>query len=79
MSLHPHNLLLVKWDTSGIAVYFFPRDSVPADISENAPQPNSWGRALARWPASSCAPFKFFRDHTAIFDTTVWCAVLSDV
>jgi hypothetical protein len=77
MPLHPHNLL-VKWDTSGVAVYFFPRGSVPADISANAPQPNSWGRALARWPASSCPPFKFFYGHFAIFDITLWCAVLSD-
>jgi len=61
----------MKWVTSGVAVYFFPRGSVPADISANAPQPNSWGPALARWPASSCAPFKFFYDHTAIFDTTL--------
>jgi hypothetical protein len=77
MLLDPYVLLLVKWDTSGVAVYFFPRGSLPADISENAPLPNSWGPALAHWPASSCAPFKFFSDHTVIFDTTLWCAVLS--
>ena len=77
MSLHPHNLLfLVKWDTTGVAVYFFPRGSVPADISAGAPEPDSWGHALARWPAASCAPFKFFNDHNAIFDTTLWCAIL---
>ena len=69
---------LVKWDTNGVAVYFFPRGSVPADISAGAPEPDSWGPALARWPASSCAPFKFFNDHTAIFDTTLWYAMLSD-
>lgn len=72
------SLHLVKWDTSGVAVYFFPRGSVPADISANAPQPNSWGRPLARWAASSCPPFKFFYGHSAIFDVTTWCAVLSD-
>ena len=78
MPLHPDNLSLVKWDTTGVAVYFFSRGSVPADISAGAPEPDTWGHALARWPASSCAPFKFFNDHTAIFDTTLWCVILSD-
>ena len=69
---------LVKWDTTGIAVYFFPRGSVPADITAGAPQPDSWGLAQAQWPASSCAPFKFFNNHQAIIDTTLWCGMLSD-
>ena len=72
------SLSLVKWDTTGIAVYFFPRGSVPADISAGAPQPDSWGLALARWPAASCAPFQFFNNHQAIFDTTLWCIMLFD-
>jgi len=51
--------------------FFFPRGSVPADISAGTPQPDSWGLAQARWPAASCAPFKFFNNHQAIFDTTL--------
>lgn len=78
MPLHSYNLFLVKWDTTGIAVYFFSRGSVPADISADAPEPDSWGYALARWPASSCAPFEFFNNHTIIFDTTLWCVMFSD-
>jgi len=61
----------MKWDTTGIAVYFFSRGSVPADISAGTPQPDSWGLAQARWPAASCAPFQFFNNHQAIFDTTL--------
>lgn len=62
----------MQWDTSGIAVFFFPRGSIPADIEAEAPQPSTWGLALARWPAIDCDPFKFFYDHVAIFDTTLW-------
>jgi len=72
----------MKWDTTGIAVYFFPRGSIPADISDGAPQPDSWGLAQAQWPASSCAPFKFFNNHHAIFDTTLcgdWAGAVWDV
>lgn len=62
----------VKWDSTGIAVYFFPRGSEPADIAVGVPQPDTWGAAQARWPAASCDPFKFFNSQQAIFDTTLW-------
>ncbi|KAJ3513119.1 hypothetical protein NLJ89_g3130 [Agrocybe chaxingu] len=61
----------MKWDSTGIAVYFFPRGSVPADITAEVPQPDTWGAAQARWPAASCDPFKYFNNHHAIFDTTL--------
>ncbi|KAF9787022.1 glycoside hydrolase family 16 protein [Thelephora terrestris] len=61
----------MQWDTSGIAVFFFPRSSIPADIQAQAPQPSTWGLAMARWPAIDCDPFKFFYQHVAIFDTTL--------
>jgi len=61
----------MQWDTSGISVFFFPRGSIPADITAEAPQPSTWGPAMARWPAIACDPFKFFYDHVAIFDTTL--------
>jgi hypothetical protein len=71
----PLILLLVKWDTSGIAVYFFPANSIPSDITAEAPQPDSWGAAQARWPATSCDPTTFFVNHSAIFDTTLWYVI----
>jgi len=61
----------MQWDSSGIQVFFFPRGSEPSDITNGAPQPNNWGQPMAKWPASSCDPFKFFSDHSAIFDTTL--------
>jgi len=61
----------MQWDTTGVAVYFFPRGSVPADITAGLPQPDGWGAAQARWPAASCNPFEFFTNHSAIFDTTL--------
>ncbi|KIM47928.1 glycoside hydrolase family 16 protein [Hebeloma cylindrosporum] len=61
----------MKWDSTGVAVYFFPRGTEPADIAAGVPQPDTWGAAQARWPAASCDPFKFFNNHHAIFDTTL--------
>lgn len=62
----------VQWDDSGVAVYFFPRDSVPSDIDAGSPNPDGWGAPMARWPAASCSPFEFFNSHSVIFDTTLW-------
>lgn len=61
----------MQWDNSGIAVYFFPRGSIPADIPAGTPVPSSWGLAQARWPATTCNPFQFFYNNVAIFDTTL--------
>ncbi|KAI0271656.1 glycoside hydrolase family 16 protein [Gloeopeniophorella convolvens] len=62
----------MRWDDDdGIAVWFFPRSSIPADITARAPQPDSWGTPSAAWPASGCNPAQFFQDHSAIFDTTL--------
>jgi hypothetical protein len=68
-----NKLCTVQWDSSGISVFFFPRGTEPSDIAAEAPNPGNWGRAQARWPASSCDPFKFFYSQNAIFDTTLWC------
>ena len=63
---------IVQWDNSGIAVYFFPRGSIPSDISAGSPNPSGWGTPMARWPATSCNPSQFFKQHSVIFDTTLW-------
>ncbi|CAL1696723.1 unnamed protein product [Somion occarium] len=61
----------MQWDNNGISVFFFPRNSIPSDVSSGKPQPNNWGQPMAHWPASGCDPFKFFYTHSAIFDTTL--------
>jgi hypothetical protein len=61
----------MKWDTTGISVYFFPRSSVPADITAGNPMPANWGTPVANWPASNCDPSTYFQSHSAIFDTTL--------
>lgn len=61
----------VQWDSDGVAIFFFPRGSVPADITAGAPQPTLWGLPQARFPASGCNPSQFFNNHHLIFDTTL--------
>jgi hypothetical protein len=61
----------VRWDKSGIAIWFFTRNSIPSDITAGAPVDANWGTPSAYWPAQGCNPFQFFQNHVAIFDTTL--------
>jgi hypothetical protein len=65
----------MKWDASGVGIYFWPTGKAPSDVGTDYIQPNSWGTPQAFWPASSCDPYKFFSSHSAIFDTTLWYGI----
>ncbi|KAF9040367.1 glycoside hydrolase family 16 protein [Hymenopellis radicata] len=61
----------LKWDDTGISVYFWATGSVPADVTAETPVPATWGEPMANWPSSGCNPSKYFYDNTFIFDTTL--------
>ena len=61
------------WDKdSQIRTYYFPRNEVPRDLLDRAPNPDSWGLPYSRYligPQSDCSS-SHFRDHQIVFDTT---------
>ncbi|KAI6045022.1 glycoside hydrolase family 16 protein [Pisolithus marmoratus] len=59
------------WQDSGIQVYFFPRGSIPSDITAGAPQPQTWSTPMANWPSTDCDMASHFYNHSVIFDTTL--------
>lgn len=61
----------MEWTNDGIKVFFFPRSSIPSDITAGAPLPDTWGKPMASWPASTCNATQFFYNNNAIFDTTL--------
>ncbi|KZT58392.1 glycoside hydrolase family 16 protein, partial [Calocera cornea HHB12733] len=61
----------MKWDSSGIAVYFWSRANVPSDITSSTPDPSGWPEPIGAWPASQCNPYEYFYNNVAIFDTTL--------
>ena len=61
----------LNWNSSGLYFYFFPRSSVPSDLSGSSPDPDNWGTPTGFYPTSSCDTSKFVKDQTLILDITV--------
>jgi hypothetical protein len=61
---------LVVWQKTGIAAYWFPRSKIPQDITNDQPDPSTWGTPVANFPSDNCDPYQYFYDHFNIFDTT---------
>lgn len=60
----------MEWTSSAIKVFFFPRQSIPSDITSGKPDPTSWGLPVALFQGSGCDIDSHFKHHQIIFDTT---------
>jgi hypothetical protein len=60
----------LDWTSSAISIYFFPRNSIPADITSGNPNPSSWGLPSAKFSGGGCNIDDHFKNHNIIFDTT---------
>ena len=60
----------MQWETSGIYVWFFPRNAIPADITSGSPNPAGWGQPTASFGGSGCNVDAYFMNHNIVFDTT---------
>jgi len=60
-----------KVDSTGIAVWFFPRSNIPADIQAGTPNPATWDTPVAFLSSSSCDIASHFYNQSIIFDITL--------
>ncbi|KAI1790516.1 concanavalin A-like lectin/glucanase domain-containing protein [Ganoderma leucocontextum] len=62
-----------QFDVSGIFVWFWSRNSIPADISNSSTSvdPSTWGTPSASWPASTCNVTNFFTPQQLVLDITL--------
>ncbi|KAJ4372176.1 hypothetical protein N0V83_003949 [Neocucurbitaria cava] len=58
-----------QWAADAISVFFFPRDSIPADVLGESPDPSNWGLPSAKF-TGACDIENTFKEQTIVFDTT---------
>ncbi|KAK5173235.1 hypothetical protein LTR16_011618, partial [Cryomyces antarcticus] len=58
-----------EWTGTFISVYFFPRGSIPADITNGNPVPSGWGKPVAQFQGNCDIASKFVNQQI-VFDTT---------
>lgn len=61
----------MEWRTAGIRVWFFDRDSIPSDLTEDvsnttAPDPSTWSTPLADFPSTNCDISSHFKNQSII-------------
>ena len=61
----------MQWESSGIYIWFFPRNAIPADITARRPVTGNWGTPLVAFNGGSgCNIDNHFRNQNLVFDTT---------
>jgi hypothetical protein len=60
----------MQWTSTGIKMWFFPRDSIPYNMYGNNPDPTLWGMPSASFAGSGCDFTKHFVNHKLVIDTT---------
>ncbi|XP_044722013.1 glycosyl hydrolases family 16 domain-containing protein [Hirsutella rhossiliensis] len=58
----------VDWTSKAIKVWFFPRQSIPADIASGRPAPPTWGLPLASF-SGACNIDSYVQNQTLIMNT----------
>ncbi|ESZ91567.1 putative endo-1,3(4)-beta-glucanase [Sclerotinia borealis F-4128] len=61
----------MQWESSGIYVWFWPRGSIPADITAGKPVTGNWGLPVVAFNGGgTCNVDAFFANQNIVFDTT---------
>jgi hypothetical protein len=70
-NFHTDQITAMQWESSGVYVWFFPRGSIPSDITDGAPVTGNWGLPIVAFNGgSSCNIDSFFANENIVFDTT---------
>ncbi|KAL8778360.1 MAG: hypothetical protein Q9213_007448 [Squamulea squamosa] len=61
----------MEWTSGSINIWFFPRNSIPGDVSSANPNPSAWGAATASFVGGdNCNIDQHFMNNNIVFDTT---------
>jgi hypothetical protein len=59
-----------EWTDVAISIWFFPRESIPSDITSSTPNPSSWGLPAAKFGAP-CDIDQSFHDQRIVINTAL--------
>lgn len=59
-------VMALEWRDQGLRMWQFARDAIPADITNKAPTPNTWGTAAADFPSTNCDIGNHFRNNSIV-------------
>lgn len=59
-------IMAVEWRDEGIRMWSFGRASIPDDITNQSPDPSTWGTALADFPNTKCDMSSHFTNQSLI-------------
>lgn len=59
-------IMAMEWRDEGIRMWQFARGSIPDDISNQKPDPSTWGTALADFPSTKCHMGSHFKNNSII-------------
>jgi hypothetical protein len=57
-----------QWTDDHISVFFFPRESIPADVLGDSPDPSGWGMPAAKF-MGGCDISRMFKQQQIVFNT----------
>ncbi|KAM0249219.1 hypothetical protein ACHAQJ_009125 [Trichoderma viride] len=58
----------MEWDPENIRIWHFPRGSIPDDIENKKPDPDTWGQPMAIFGGPSCDVDKYFKNMRLVLN-----------
>jgi hypothetical protein len=58
----------MEWDAGNIRIWHFARGSIPGDIENKQPDPESWGQPVAIFGGSSCDVDTYFKNMRLVLN-----------
>lgn len=59
------------WDSDGLKIWHFERQSIPQDVNSGNPNPDSWPTPKTRLSTNNCSVDSFFSPQSIILDITL--------
>lgn len=62
-------VIATEWTSAEINIWFFPRNSIPANVESGSPDPTQWGEPVAQFQGG-CNIDTYFQNQQIVFDDT---------